>query len=67
MDLTDEVKTSIDKMSYEQLLSQWRNAPIGSQMFQGESGAYFAERMKVKRNEEGDDAAVAASKSIGWD
>ena len=54
-------------MSYEQLLSQWRNAPIGSQMFQGESGAYFAERMKVKRNEEGDDAAVAASKSIGWD
>ena len=37
MDLTPENKNSIDSMSYESLLSRWRNAPAGNPWFQGET------------------------------
>lgn len=68
MDMTQELKAQIDAKSYEQLLSRWRNAPVGDPMFQGESGKYWAERMSELRSEPGGNSRhVAASKSIGWD
>lgn len=67
MDLTPENKTHIDAMSYQSLLSQWRNAPVGNPWFQGETGKYWGDRMAELRSEPGgDDRHVAASKAIGW-
>jgi len=67
MKLTTANKAHIDAMSYESLLDQWRNAPVGSPWFQGETGDYWGERMKELRAKPGgDDQHVAASKSIGW-
>ena len=66
MDLTPEVKASIDAMSYEQLLGRWRNAPVGDKMFQGESGEYWGQRMKELRSRPGgQEKHVTASKFIG--
>lgn len=67
MKLTQELKATIDAKTYEQLLSRWRNAPIGDKMFQGESGDYWAQRMQDLRSQPGgNDIHVSASKSIGW-
>lgn len=64
MELTEKLKAEIDQRSYVSLLEQWRMAPLGDQMFQGESGKYFAQRMKELRGSGVDH--VSASKSIGW-
>lgn len=64
MDLTPERKKYIDGLHYEGLLSRWRFAPIGDQMFQGETGEYWGERMKQLRASGADH--VGASKQIGW-
>ncbi len=66
MELTETLKNKIDKSSYETLLRQWRMSPIGSSLFQGESGEYFRETMIEKKNELPDNG-VAASKAIGWE
>jgi len=66
MDLTRENKEHIDGLSYEQLLSKWRFAPVGDQWFQGETGDYWGNRMKELRNSDGNDRHVQASKNIGW-
>lgn len=67
MDMTDELKAKIDAKSYRELLEQWRNAPLGAEPFQGESGEYWGKRMAELRAEpDGDDRHVKASKSIGW-
>jgi hypothetical protein len=65
MILTDTLKKRIDAMDYQEMLSKWRFASMGDPMFQGESGDYFAQVMREKR-EAGVDH-VGASKSIGWD
>ena len=67
MKLTEELKRQIDAKSYEQLLSRWRNAPIGDAMFRDESGEYWGKRMSELRSKPGGDVMhTAASKSIGW-
>jgi len=67
MELTPKLKSEIDAMSYGQMLSQWRFAPVGDPMFAGESGEYFGRRMKELRNQPSGNAThVAASKAIGW-
>ncbi len=65
MDLTEENKKQIDSLSYESLLSRWRFAPSGDKWFQGETGDYWGKRMAELRDAD-PDAAVAASKNIGW-
>jgi len=65
MDLTPENKEKIDSMSYEQLLSKWRFAPVGDPWFQGETGHYWGKRMAELRAKGADH--VAASKRIGWE
>ena len=62
--MTEEQKNKIDAMSYEQLLSQWRYAPIGDPMFKGECGTYYKDVMDKKKQEIGDGAAVNISKKI---
>lgn len=68
MKLTEERKRYIDGLSYYSLLSRWRNATGGDKIFMGETGDYWAKRMKELREEpDGDARHVSASKSIGWD
>ena len=66
MDLTPENKAHIDKLSQEQMLSQWRFAPSGNPWFQGETGKYWGERLgELQRDNPV--GHTAASKRIGWD
>ena len=65
MKLTEENKAHIDSLDYEGLLCQWRFAPAGDSIFQGESGKYYKTILAQKRKEVGDAEHVRASKSIG--
>ncbi|MCK9279131.1 MAG: hypothetical protein M0P71_00685 [Melioribacteraceae bacterium] len=65
-ELTGKLKEQIDNMGYENMLSLWRFAPAGHPMFQGDVGEYYSKVMAEKRIKVGNDAHVAASKSIGW-
>lgn len=62
-----EMKAWIDKAPYQALLEKWRFAPVGSPWFQGEVGKYFEKIMRKKKEEVKEEAAVRASKNIGWD
>jgi len=66
VELTKENKKHIDSLSYEQLLSQWRLAPMGDRWFQGETGNYWSSVMNKKKKEIGQDEAVSVSKNVGW-
>ena len=61
--MTPAQKKWIDEASYEQLLEKWRFAPAGDPMFQGDTGDYYSNVMKQKRETANH---VQASKSIGW-
>jgi hypothetical protein len=66
MKLTEENKAQIDSLPYPALLGHWRLAPVGYPWFEGETGDYWADRMKELREQPGGNAAhVAASKSLG--
>jgi hypothetical protein len=65
MELTAKNKAHIDSLSYDQLLREWRFAPVGTPWFQGEAGDYWSKRMTEKR--EAGSNYVQASKNIGWD
>jgi len=65
MDLTKELKATIDSKSYESLLFKWRFAPVGDPMFQGESGEYWKQRLS-RLKDEYPAGAVVASKKVGW-
>jgi len=64
VELTPENRKHIDGLTHEQLLTWWRNAPVGDPWFQGETGNYWQERMAEKRDED-PSGAVANSKRIG--
>lgn len=66
MTLTPELKAEIDNKSIIQLLERVRFAPIGDEMFQGESGEYWLKRLEDLRNQD-NQAYVRASKTIGWE
>ncbi len=63
MKLTEKLKKEIDEMDYASMLSQWRFAPVGTPIFQGESGDYFLKVMAEKRKTTDH---VKVSKTIGW-
>jgi len=65
MELTAEVKKDIDSRTYKELLAKWRFASAGEQIFQGESGEYYKERMAYLRAEN-PCAAVEASKELSF-
>ena len=47
--MTKENKEWIDNSSYESLLSKWRYAPVGCELFQGDTGEYYSKVMKEKK------------------
>lgn len=61
-----KIKEWIDGASYQELLGRWRSAPVGSPMFQGETGDYYSKVTAKRRTEVGNAAHTAASKAIGW-
>lgn len=61
-----DMKYWIDTASYEQLLSRWRFASIGSPWFTGDVGQYYKEVMGKKREEVGDSEHTKTSKAIGF-
>lgn len=65
--MTEDLKKRIDEMPYRDMLELWRFAPSGHPMISGVAGQYFGDVMRRKREEVGQAAHVAASKSIGWD
>ena len=64
--LTDDIKTTIDGMSYEEMLRAWRFAPVGSLYLSGEVGEYFAKIMMERRHLVGRAQHTTISKLIGW-
>lgn len=65
--MTDEQKKWIDNASYSELLRRWRFAPVGDQMFQGDTGDYYDKVMQKKKADIGSQLAVQISKDIGWE
>jgi hypothetical protein len=65
MDLTPENKKHIDSMNVYTLLYNWRFAKSGDHWFQGETGAYWAQRLNYFQENERHEY-VQASKEIGW-
>jgi hypothetical protein len=66
MDLTPANKAHIDRLPYHVLLAKWRHTPSGDPWFEGDTGAYWLQRMSSLRDQD-QGAAVRASKDIGWD
>lgn len=65
--MTDKERIKwIDNASYQELLRKNRFDPSGSPWFAGSVGDHFLKVMKTRKEEVGHDAAVAASKTIGW-
>lgn len=64
--MTEAEKQWIDKASYFDLLAKWRYAPAGEQIFQGESGRYYAEVLERRRSEIGGAEHSRISREIGW-
>jgi len=63
--MTTKQKSWIDNATLTELLRKWRPTPSGCEMFQGETGEYYSNRMFGLRD--ADPAAwVAASKEVGW-
>ena len=65
MELTEENKAHIDSLNYESLLAHWRYAPAGDPWFQGETGKYWDERMRLVRDGLTPGEAVGISKKLG--
>ena len=64
--MSESQKKWIDDASYEDMLARWRFAELGDQMFQGETGDYYAKVMHQKRDALSQKDQVSASKSAGW-
>lgn len=65
MKLTDENKKHIDSLSIFDLLRGIRFSPSGNPWFQDETGKYWMDRYAELRSAD-NEAAVAASKALGW-
>ena len=65
MELTEKVKSTIDKLTYAELLRHWRFAQSGDPWMQGETGDYWGKKMGEFKDAHPDEAA-AISKQIGW-
>jgi hypothetical protein len=64
--MNNDLKETIDNMSYQEMLSLWRFEPCGSVWFQGELGDYFTKAIANKRKLVGDEEHSATSKRLGW-
>ena len=67
MKLTRNLKQKIRAMDYMSMLYAWRfTRSVDDNIFQGESGDYFAKWMDKKRETIGNKKHVQISKMIGW-
>jgi hypothetical protein len=66
MNLTPENRATIDTKTIIELLDRIRFAPAGDPWFQGETGDYWLKRYSALKNAD-PGAAVAASKTLGWE
>lgn len=64
--MKDSEKKWIDEANYEKLLRKWRFAPAGEEIFQGESGVYYADVLAILRAQVGENEHTRVSKEIGW-
>lgn len=64
--MTPAQKHWIDTATYEDLLTHWRFAPAGDDLFQGDTGEYYQQIMAERREDIGDAGHAAISKAIGW-
>ena len=60
--MTDTEKSIIDGMSQYGLCRMWRFAKFGEPLLQGDTGDYFAKRMKEKGG-----MTPTISKTLGWE
>jgi hypothetical protein len=60
--MTDKQKKRIDSMSQYGLCQMWRFAKCGEPLLQGDTGKYFAERLKEKGG-----FTPEISKALGWE
>jgi len=60
--MTEEEKKRIDAMSQYELCKMWRFAKCGASLLQGDTGKYFAERLKEKGG-----FTPEISKYLGWE
>lgn len=61
-----ELMVWIDGASYADLLEKWRFGDVGDALFQGAIGRHYARVLFQKRDAAGHEAAVQASKAVGW-
>jgi hypothetical protein len=64
--MKSEHKDWIDSASYEVLFSRLRFSESGDPLFQDDTGDYYAEIMRKKREQIGDAQHAKISKSLGW-
>lgn len=62
-----KAKEWIDSQDYEGLLRRWRFSHAGDPMFQGDIGDYYKTQMLKLKDQIGPEAAVQASKNVGWE
>lgn len=60
--MTERMKARIDAMSHKDMAWQWRFAPVGSPLFQEDTGEYFKKRFRELGG-----WSPALSKKIGRD
>lgn len=65
--MTEEQRRWINNASYLELLRKWRFELSESGYFTGELTLHYENVMDRRKKEIGPGAAVAASKSIGWE
>ena len=66
MEMEDKDKKWIDNATYETLLRNRRFAPVGSPLFQGDTGDYYSKVMWEKRDKLSNEKRVQASKNACW-
>lgn len=64
--LTSDLQTYIDTLSFEQLLKISRFTAPGDAIFSGDAGEYFADRLALFQRRAGPDEAAAASLRVGF-
>ncbi len=65
--MTPEQKAWIDNASLDDLLRRWRFAKAGEdEIFQGDTGTYYAKVLFVDHRDRSPERWTAASKRVGW-
>ena len=67
MKIRKEHKNWIDGATYEEMLRRLRFSPAGDPLFIGDTGKYFSDVLKEKKEKVGQAEAAVVSKKVGWD